>query len=136
MVYCSSVLQVYNTVTIQCVCVQCPAPLSDYHDVVRDTFVSLRALRCVTFLSPERYHPAVLNISGCTYISLDVHNISSCTYKERKTFTKAQVRSMDDNCGEWVECMGVASGCGYQEAGVASRRWVWLVGVGLYYGCG
>ena len=27
---------------------------------------------------------------------------------------------MDDNCGEWVECMGVASGCVEQEAGVAS----------------
>ena len=26
---------------------------------------------------------------------------------------------MDDNCGEWVECMGVASGCGEQEVGVA-----------------
>ena len=32
---------------------------------------------------------------------------------------------MDDNCGEWVECMGVASGCGVQEAGV-----------GGIYGCG
>ena len=32
----------------------------------------------------------------------------------------AQVKSMDDNCGEWVECMGVANGCGEQEAGVAS----------------
>ena len=30
------------------------------------------------------------------------------------------VRSMDDNCGEWVECMGVTSGCGEQEAGVYS----------------
>ena len=47
---------------------------------------------------------------------------------------------MDDNCGEWVECMGVASGCGEQEAGVASgsgwNLWVWLVGVvvrRLYY---
>ena len=29
---------------------------------------------------------------------------------------------MDDNCGEWVECMGVASGCGEQEVGVASGR--------------
>ena len=28
------------------------------------------------------------------------------------TFNFAQVQSMDDNCGEWVECMGVASGCG------------------------
>ena len=27
---------------------------------------------------------------------------------------------MDDNCGEWVECMGVASGCGEQEVGVAT----------------
>ena len=32
---------------------------------------------------------------------------------------------MDDNCGEWVECMGVAcmgvaSGCGEQEVGVTS----------------
>ena len=29
---------------------------------------------------------------------------------------------MDDNCGEWVECMGVASGSGWNV-------WVWLVGV-------
>ena len=27
---------------------------------------------------------------------------------------------MDDNCGEWVEYMGVASGCGEQEVGMAS----------------
>ena len=32
---------------------------------------------------------------------------------------------MDDNCGEWVECIGVVV-----------RRWVWLVGVGGIYGCG
>ena len=58
---------------------------------------------------------------------------------------------MDVNCGECVECMGVASGCGEQEVGVASgsgwnvwvwlvgvvsRMWVWLVGVGGIYGCG
>ena len=40
---------------------------------------------------------------------------------------------MDDNCGEWVECIGVASGCGEQEAGVASgsgwNLWLWLLGV-------
>ena len=40
---------------------------------------------------------------------------------------------MDDNCGEWVECMGVASGCGEQEVGMASgsgwNLWVWLLGV-------
>ena len=27
-------------------------------------------------------------------------------------FNFAQVQSMDNNCGEWVECMGVANGCG------------------------
>ena len=40
---------------------------------------------------------------------------------------------MDDNCGEWVECIRVATGFGEQEAGVASgigwNRWVWLLGV-------
>ena len=40
---------------------------------------------------------------------------------------------MDDNCGEWVEFMGVASRCGEQEVGVASESgwnlWVWLLGV-------
>ena len=45
-----------------------------------------------------------------------------------------KVQSMDDNCGEWVECMGVASGCDEQEAGVASgsgwNLWVWLAGGG------
>ena len=36
---------------------------------------------------------------------------------------------MDDNCGEWVESMGVACGRGYQAVGVASgwNLWVWLV---------
>ena len=37
--------------------------------------------------------------------------------------------SRDDNCGEWVECMGVCE----QEASMASgsgwNLWVWLVGV-------
>ena len=27
------------------------------------------------------------------------------------TFNLCKVQSMDDNCGEWVECMCVASGC-------------------------
>ena len=30
---------------------------------------------------------------------------------------------MDDNCGEWVECMGVGSGSGW-------NLWVWLAGGG------
>ena len=51
------------------------------------------------------------------------------------TFNLCKVQSMDDNCGEWVKCMGVASGCGEQEVGVASgsgwNLWVWLLGVVL-----
>ena len=32
------------------------------------------------------------------------------------------VQRNDDNCGEWVECMSMVSGCGEQEVGVATRR--------------
>ena len=53
--------------------------------------------------------------------------------KAAHTVLFIQVKSMDDNCGEWVECMSVASGCGELEAGVASGSgWnllVWLLGV-------
>ena len=45
---------------------------------------------------------------------------------------------MDDNfLGEWVESMGVASGRGYQEVGVASgwNLWVWLPCIGVVSGC-
>ena len=49
---------------------------------------------------------------------------------DRRRVWLAQVKSMDDNCGEWVECMGVASGCGEQEVGVGGiygcGYWVWL----------
>ena len=44
---------------------------------------------------------------------------------------------MDFNCGEWVESIGVASGCGYQKAGVASgwNLWVWLECRDVVSGC-
>ena len=49
------------------------------------------------------------------------------------TLNFAQVKSRDDNGGEWVECMGVASECGELEVGVASgsgqNPWVWLLGL-------
>ena len=38
------------------------------------------------------------------------------------TFNLCKVKSMDDNCGEWVECMSVASGSGW-------NLWVCLLGV-------
>ena len=44
---------------------------------------------------------------------------------------------MDDNFGEWVESMDVASGRGYQEVGVASgwNLWVWLQCIGVASRC-
>ena len=46
------------------------------------------------------------------------------------SFSLCKVQSMDDICGEWVESLGVARGCGEQEVGVASgsglNLWVWL----------
>ena len=53
--------------------------------------------------------------------------------KEQIQEEQGYIQSIDDNCGEWVECMGVASACGEQEVGVASgsglNLWVWLLGV-------
>ena len=44
---------------------------------------------------------------------------------------------MDDNFGEWVESMGVGSGHGQQEVGVASgwNLWVWLECIGVASRC-
>ena len=43
---------------------------------------------------------------------------------------------MDDNFGELVEYMGVASGRGYQEVCVASgwNLWIWLPSIGVVSG--
>ena len=40
------------------------------------------------------------------------------------TLNLCKVQSMDDNCGEWVECMGVVS------------RWMWVESMGVATGCG
>ena len=79
----------------------------------------------------HRFHPLPLatptSCSPHPYIPPTLHD---CPIH---TFNLCKVQSMDDNCGEWVECMGVASGCGEQEVGVASgsgwNLWVWLLGV-------
>ena len=51
------------------------------------------------------------------FIILAVHELSCMINCFKRMFKKmnknlCKVKSMDDNCGEWVECMGVASGCG------------------------
>ena len=58
-----------------------------------------------------------VGVSGLLYV-LDVACIDKVLDDCHPYF--AQVQSMDDNCGEWVECMGVACACGEQEVGVAS----------------
>ena len=74
----------------------------------------------------HRFHPLPL----ATPTSFSPHPLSTIVIH---TLNFAQVKSMGVNCEEWVECMGVASGCGEQEAGVASgsgrNLWVWLLGV-------
>ena len=57
------------------------------HSPIPATLYTIHSFRCVTFLLPERYNPAVHNISGCIYISLAVLiylrlylYISGCTY--------------------------------------------------------
>ena len=46
---------------------------------------------------------------------------------------------MDDNYGEWVECMGVVSRRWewVESMEVVSRRWMWVefMGVGVASGC-
>ena len=42
---------------------------------------------------------------------------------------------MDDNCGEWVECMGVTSGCGWHKPG-GGRGGGGVASGGGIYGCG
>ena len=86
-----------------------------------------------------RFHPLPL----ATPTSCSPHPLATPIHSTHSTivihtFNLCKVQSMDDNCGEWVECMGVASGWNVWVwlVGVVSRRWVWLVGVGGIYGCG
>ena len=46
----------------------------------------------------------MLHSCGCSKTVVYIHALNLC-----------KVKSMDDNCGELVECMGVASGCGCKE---------------------
>ena len=69
----------------------------------------------VGVVSSEIYH----RVSRLYKIIHTFHPLSTIVIH---TFNLCKVQSMDDNCGEWVECMGVASGSGW-------NLWVWLLGV-------
>ena len=58
----------------------------------------------------HRFHP--LPLATPTSHTHTFHPLSTIVIH---TFNLCKVQSMDDNCGEWVECMGVASGCGLKE---------------------
>ena len=78
-----------------------------------DYMVSLCTIRAGTMYSSD-------DVTG-SYVS-GLHSLHTSSYTGKS------------HCGEWVECMGMASGCGYQEVGVASgsgwNLWVWLAGSG------
>ena len=67
----------------------------------------------------HRFHPLPLATPIHSSHTHTFHPLSTIVIH---TLNFAQVKSMDDNCGEWVECMGVASGSGW-------NLWVWLLGV-------
>ena len=58
----------------------------------------------VIFFTPDETGSAMMNSTHISLLKVTVH----C----HLYFYLCKVKSMDDNCGEWVECMGVVSGCG------------------------
>ena len=71
----------------------------------------------------HRFHPLPL----ATPTSCSPHPLATPIHSTHSTivihtFNLCKVQSLDDNCGEWVECMGVVSGSGW-------NLWVWLLGV-------
>ena len=65
-------------------------------------YIGIHNIHFLTFLN------IIFDISYLIFVIFDIRS-ENYTSSIRNT---AQVQSMDDNCGEWVESMGVASGCG------------------------
>ena len=65
----------------------------------------------------HRFHPLPL----ATPTSCSPHPLATPIHSTHSPqlssilFNLCKVQSMDDNCGEWVECMGVATGCGCKK---------------------
>ena len=71
---------------------------------------SIYLLKTIPSSPTHRFHP--LPLATPTSHTHTFHPLSTIVIH---TFNLCKVQSMDDNCGEWVECMGVASGCGFKE---------------------
>ena len=65
-------------------------------------YIDIHNIHFLTFFN------IIFDISYLIFVIFDIRS-ENYTSSIRNT---AQVQSMDDNCGEWVESMGVASGCG------------------------
>ena len=82
---------------------------------------SIYLLKTTPSSHTHRFHPLPL----ATPTSCSPHPLATPIHSTHSTivihtFNLCKVQSMDDNCGEWVELLGEASGCGEQEVGVAS----------------
>ena len=79
--------------------------------------VGISSMRKSIYIPPynhtHRFHP--LPLATCIHLltTTPIHSIHSPQLSTILYLCKVQ--SMDDNCGEWVECMGVASGSGCKE---------------------
>ena len=82
---------------------------------------SIYLLKTTPSSHTHRFHPLPLATpTSCSPHPLTTPTSHTHTFHPLSTivihtFNLCKVQSLDDNCGEWVECMGVASGCGEQE---------------------
>ena len=92
-----------------------------------------------TSLQPHPYISPILPPANHThkphpYIS-PTPQLSSILFTLHKVY-----KSMDDNCGECVECMvwlvGAVSRKWVESMGVVNRRWMWVEYMGVDSGCG
>ena len=85
--------------------------------------ISIYLLTTTPSSHTHRFHPLATPTSCSPHpLATPIHSTHSTIVIHTLNFAQvfAQVKSMDDNCGEWVECMGVASGW---------NLWVWLLDV-------
>ena len=68
---------------------------------------------CVAYIPPTPTSCTCLLLTTPTSLTHTFHPLSTIViHTFNFVHAHTQVRSMDYKCGEWVECMGVASGCG------------------------
>ena len=89
---------------------------------VLSTGVAYNGVNSITSVSQWVRRVTIHNHANVLYHKHELHPMFTQVTCQQKIHCYI---SMDDNCGEWVKCMGVVS-----------RRRVWLVGVGGICWCG